>query len=199
MKTLVFFFAFISVLSLNAQVYSISDVDVAPKFANGKMTSDDFLRYYLTYPQSAYDKGVEGTVTLQYLVDATGMVEDVKVIKGVSTVLDAEAERVASLMPFYSPAQKDGKNVAVKMNFPVVFTKENSKVVPDVTPAAVQNIPASNEPKNPLYVVDGKVLGEDSNIDPSNIKQIRIVKGSKAIKLYGNRAMDGLILIETKQ
>lgn len=199
MKTLMFLFAFISVLSLNAQVYSISDVDVAPKFANGKMTSDDFLRYYLTYPQSAYDKGVEGTVTLQYLVDATGMVEDVKVIKGVSTVLDAEAERVASLMPFYSPAQKDGKNVAVKMNFPVVFTKENSKVVPDVTPVTVQNIPASNEPKNPLYVVDGKVLGEDSNIDPSNIKQIRIVKGSKAIQLYGNRAMDGLILIETKQ
>lgn len=199
MKILALLFTFISVLSLNAQVYSISDVDVAPKFANGKMTSDDFLRYYLTYPQSAYDKGVEGTVTLQYVVDATGMVNDVTVVNSVSTALDAEAKRVASLMPFYLPAQKDGKNVAVKMTFPVVFTKGNSKVVADVAPVAVQNAPVSNGPKNPLYVVDGKVLGEDSNIDPSNIKQIRVVKGAKAIELYGNRAIDGLILIETKE
>ncbi len=173
------------------------DVDAAPIFAKGKMTSDKFMSYYLQYPQSDYDKGTEGTVTLEFVVDSTGMVGDVSVKHGLTPSLDAEAKRVASLLPFYTPARKDGKEVAVKMLFPVQFKLHESKVVADANPGA--NMAADdNTPKNPLYVVNDKILQQDENINPSDIKKIRVVKGQKAIDLYGQRAKDGLILIETK-
>ncbi len=195
MRIPVFLLALLVTFGAVAQVYELSEVDKAPVFAKGKMKSADFLRLYQTYPQSAYDQGIEGIVTLSYTVDSLGEVSTVKVAQGVNTALDKEAIRVATLFPYYSPAIKNGQPVNVRLQFPVSFTKGNSKVIKDEKSAVVAN---SNEPKDPLYVVDGKVLEDNANINPSDIKKIRIVKGNKATALYGLRAKDGLIMIETK-
>lgn len=184
-------------VSVQAQVYQLAEVDSAPVFAKGKITSDKFMTYYLQYPQSDYDQGIEGTVTLEYVVDATGMVGDISVKNGLTPSLDAEAKRVTSLFPFYTPAKKGGSDVAVHLLFPVEFKLNGSKVVAN-TNAEVVIADNDNKPKNPLYVVNDKILQEDENINPSDIKKIRVVKGQKAIDLYGLRAKDGLILIETK-
>jgi len=183
--------------NMQAQVYQLPEVDTAPVFAKGKMTSDKFMSYYLQYPEDAYEQGISGTVTLEYTVDATGMVSDVKVRNGVTESLNNEALRVASLLPFYTPAKKDGKDVAVKLLLPVKFKLDNTNVVAstNVAPSVKSD---DNTPKNPLYVVNDKILQQDENINPADIKKIRIVKGKKAVDLYGNRAKDGLILIETK-
>lgn len=184
-------------LAMQAQVYQLSQVDNAPVFANGKMSSSEFMRYYLKYPQSEFDKGIEGTVMLSFLVDSTGMVLNPKVERSLSPALDQEALRVASLIPFYKPATKNGRSVTVNTQFPVKFQLDKGKVVPDAEPVSstVQN---SDEPKNPLYVVDGKILDSNSDLNPDNIKTIRVIKGKKAIELYGNRAKDGVISIKTK-
>ncbi len=200
MKTTALLFSLMLAFGLQAQkVYELSQVDNAPVFAKGKMSSASFLDYYLQYPESEYKKGVEGTVSVVYIVDSTGMVSDVKVNNGITAALNEEAVRVVSLFPFYSPATKDGKNVAVKLQFPVVFKigEQNNVVATtsNTTQTATTNDGAS---KNPLYVVNNKVLEEGATIDPSDIKQIRIVKGKKAIDLYGNRAKDGVVLIETE-
>lgn len=53
---------------------------------------------------------------------------------------------------------------------------------------------------NPLYIIDG--IDTDSEtfkkIDPKKIQSIRVFKGEKAILLFGNKAVNGAILIETK-
>lgn len=198
MKALTILLSLLFAMSLQAQVYELSQVESAPIFAKGKMTSDKFLKYYLNYPQSEYDKGVEGTVTLEYTVDNTGMVIETTVKNSASPELDKEALRVASLFPFYTPAQLSGNDVSVKLLFPIVFKiDDTSKVVNNTTPkVTLEN--TSNETKNPLFIVNDKVLQEDANINPNDISSIRIVKGQKAIELYGERAKDGLILIETK-
>lgn len=197
MKTATLLLSLLLAFSIQAQVYQLSEVDAAPVFAKGKMTSDSFLKYYLQYPQEEYDLGIGGTVTLEYVVDSTGMVEDIKVNNSVSPALDAEARRLGSLFPFYTPAQKDGKDVAVKLLFPIQFVSPNASDATVANPIAVIS-EADNSPKSPLYVVNDKVLQQDENINPADIKKIRIVKGQKAIDLYGMRAKDGLILIETK-
>lgn len=197
MKTTVLLFTLLFAFGIQAQVYQLAEVDVAPVFAKGKMTPDKFMSYYLQYPESDYNQGVAGTVTLEYIVDSTGMVGDINVRNGLSPTLDAEAKRLASLFPFYTPALKDGKEVAVKMLFPVVFELDESKVVANTNPV-VTIAPDDQNPKNPLYVVNDKVLQQDENINPADIKKIRIIKGQKAIDLYGMRAKDGLILIETE-
>ncbi len=195
MKTSTLLLTLLLALGLQAQVYQLPEVDKAPVFAKGKMNSAEFLKYYQQYPKAEHDAGVQGTVIIEYTVDSTGMVINPKVKNGVSTALDQEALRLASLMPFYSPAQKGGQDVAVKLQFQVPFVLNGSKVVAtNPTPVMTTN----NEVKNPLYVVNDKILQENSNINPEDIKKIRVVKGQKAIDLYGMRAKDGLIMIETK-
>lgn len=195
MRIPVFLLALLVTFGAVAQVYELSEVDKAPVFAKGKMTSSNFLRFYQNYPQSAFDQGIEGTVTLTYTVDSIGEVIDTKILRGINSALDKEALRVATLFPYYSPAIKNGQPVSVRLQFPMTFSKGENKVVKDNKSKVVTN---DNTPKNPLYVVDGKALEDNANINPSNIKKIRILKGDKAIQLYGLRAKDGLIMIDTK-
>ena len=51
----------------------------------------------------------------------------------------------------------------------------------------------------PLYVVDGIPVGGDiSNISPSDIADISVLKGGNAAALYGSRANNGAIIVTTK-
>ena len=182
--------------ALQAKVYQISEVDSAPVFAKGKMTQESFLKYYLQYPQEDYNNRVQGVVTVACIVDSIGMITKSKVISSVSKDIDKEALRLVSLMPFYEPAKKSGKTVGVDYQIIIPFVIKDN--VANVSATSSQVVTNNNAPKNPLYVVDSKVLEENSNIDPQNIKKIRIIKGQKAIDLYGNRAKDGIIMIDTK-
>jgi TonB-linked SusC/RagA family outer membrane protein len=51
----------------------------------------------------------------------------------------------------------------------------------------------------PLYVVDGVVIGGDiQNFSPDEIESISVMKGANAAALYGARAANGAIIITTK-
>ena len=60
------------------------------------------------------------------------------------------------------------------------------------------SLSGSNEP---LYVVDGVPLTSDnqSDIDPTTIESIEILKDASAAALYGSRAANGVVLITTKK
>ena len=60
------------------------------------------------------------------------------------------------------------------------------------------SLTGSNEP---LYVVDGVPLtsGNQSDIDPSTIESMEILKDAAATALYGTRAANGVVLITTKK
>lgn len=185
-----------------AQVYELSEVDQAPVFAKGKMTSTDFLRLYQTYPQEAIDAGAFGKVSLAFIVDSAGEVSQLSIKNSASATLNKEALRVAALFPYYTPAVKNGKAVATQLQFQMDFPESRLQ---ELAGHAVAKAPleenvdvAVGGKKSPLYVVNDKVLQENANINPEDITKIRIVKGQKAIDLYGMRAKDGLVLIETK-
>jgi hypothetical protein len=55
------------------------------------------------------------------VVERDGSVSDVKVMRGVSPELDAEAIRVVSMMPKWIPGKQRGKAVAVKYTMPIMF------------------------------------------------------------------------------
>jgi len=55
---------------------------------------------------------------------------------------------------------------------------------------------------NPMYVVDGVILSDDSkpvDIDALDIESVEVVKGAAAASLYGSRAAAGVIAITTKR
>jgi len=53
----------------------------------------------------------------------------------------------------------------------------------------------------PLYIIDGKVIGKDevTDINTNVIQNIEVLKDKSAIKLYGKEGGNGVILINTKK
>jgi periplasmic protein TonB len=72
------------------------------------------------YPRQAVRNGVEGKVTVEFIVNKNGEPSDLKVIKGIGSGCDEEAMRVLSIMK-WKPGEQRGKAVRVKMMMPVYF------------------------------------------------------------------------------
>ena len=51
---------------------------------------------------------------------------------------------------------------------------------------------------DPLYVVDGFLTGDISNISPNDIQSMEVLKDASATAIYGSRGSNGVILITTK-
>lgn len=52
----------------------------------------------------------------------------------------------------------------------------------------------------PLYIVDGvPILGDLATVNPDDIESITVLKGANAAALYGSRAQNGAIVINTKK
>ena len=80
-----------------------------------------FLRVNVKYPPSAVKRNVQGKVVMQFVVDKTGRVTEIKVAKSVDKALDAEAIRVCKLLPDFYPALENGEPVSVWFTLPITF------------------------------------------------------------------------------
>ena len=97
-------------------------VEQKPGF--GGAGADEFNKWVqsnIVYPEAAQAAGKEGRVTLKFKVDKDGSIKNVKVVKGVDPELDAEAVRVVSSAPAWTPGMQNGEPVAVTYVFPVVY------------------------------------------------------------------------------
>lgn len=97
-------------------------VDQMPEFSSGGMKGmAKFLSMYIKYPTAAQEKGLQGCVTVQFVVEKDGSIKDAKVLKSVDPLLDKEALRVINLMPNWKPGKKNGVTVRVRYVVPVLF------------------------------------------------------------------------------
>ena len=90
-----------------------------PEFPGGMAALMQFLADNLRYPKGAED--VSGRVVVQFVVDKDGSVRDPKITKSVDPLLDAEALRVVSMLPKFTPGEIDSKPVAVEYALPISF------------------------------------------------------------------------------
>ncbi len=82
----------------------------------------EFLGRTVVYPPMAKDNGITGTVYVTFVIDNSGTVKDVKILRGVGGGLDEEAVRAVKSMPKWGPGQQRGRAVSVQYNLPVRFT-----------------------------------------------------------------------------
>lgn len=108
----------------NQEVYSFYavELDARPTFQGGDSNSFSmWVNQRLVYPDIAKDNGVQGRVVLKFMIDEYGRVCDIVVLRGVDPALDAEAVRVVSSSPRWTPGYMGGKPVRVTYTFPVIF------------------------------------------------------------------------------
>ena len=96
-------------------------VEQMPEFPGGQQELMNFLMKNVKYPKVAQDKGTQGRVILQFVVNKDGSVVEPTVVKSVSPELDQEALRVIKMMPKWQPGKQNGEVVRVKYTIPVSF------------------------------------------------------------------------------
>ena len=96
-------------------------VEQMPEFPGGIVEMMKFLQMNIKYPPMAAANKIEGRVVVQFIIEKTGEVGDVQVVRSVDEELDAEAVRVVKSMPKFTPGRQDGKAVAVWYTLPIAF------------------------------------------------------------------------------
>lgn len=81
-----------------------------------------------------------------------------------------------------------------------LFVQNSSGTLGQPTKVRIRGGSSLSASNQPLYVVDGVPLASQnqSNINPSNIASIEILKDASATAIYGSRAANGVIIITTK-
>ena len=92
-----------------------------PSFPGGQGALMSYLSSHTKYPVVAQENGVQGRVTVSFVVERDGSITDVHVVRSVDPSLDREAARVVSSMPNWQPGKQNGSAVRVKFNVPVQF------------------------------------------------------------------------------
>jgi protein TonB len=97
-------------------------VEQMPEYPDGGMAGlMKYLSGAIRYPAIAAENGVQGRVTVQFVVNRDGSIVDAQVLRGVDPYLDKEALRVINSMPKWKPGMQRGKPVRVRYTVPVNF------------------------------------------------------------------------------
>ena len=78
----------------------------------------------LKYPEVAQKAGIEGLVTVSFIVNKEGEVSNIEILRGIGGGCDEEVIRVLKLTKF-SAAIQNGRFVPVKMTQNIRFNLQN--------------------------------------------------------------------------
>ncbi len=108
-------------------------VDIMPRFAgcedkvkekrtacaSGKMFK--YISENIQYPAAAKSAGIEGRAVISFIVDKSGKIRNVEVIKDSGNGMGEEAKRVVKSFPKWIPGIHNEEKVNVKFLIPVNF------------------------------------------------------------------------------
>jgi TonB family protein len=96
----------------------------------------------LRYPLQARQKGIEGKVFVEFIVEEDGSVSNVKVKKGIGSGCDEEAVAAVQTGPKWNPGKNKGIAVKQQIVLPISFklSKEEPTTIKDVTKAPKNSI-----------------------------------------------------------
>lgn len=96
-------------------------VEQMPRFPGGDEALMKYLSTHINYPTMAMENNIQGRVIVQFVVEKTGKIGEVKVVRSVDRDLDREAVRVCKSLPDFIPGKMNGQAVAVWYTLPVNF------------------------------------------------------------------------------
>jgi len=105
---------------VEAEIFTV--VEESPSFPGGEEARIRFLQENIEYPQMARESGIQGTVYMTFVVEPSGSVSAVRVLRGIGGGCDEEAIRVIQKMPKWNPGKQRGKPVRVQFTMPIKFT-----------------------------------------------------------------------------
>jgi len=105
-------------------VSSIEEVTTAV-FPGGEEKMYRFIGGSIVYPIEAKKKGISGRVFVEFLVQTTGEVTDIRILSGIGGGCDEEVIKVIKMMPRWNPGLQDGIPAKEAYRIPVKFTLQH--------------------------------------------------------------------------
>lgn len=187
----------------NDEIFTV--VEENPMFPGGLKEMFAFISKNLKYPVEAQQANVSGKVFAKFVVRQDGSISDIKILKGIGFGCDEETVRVIAQMPKWKPGKQNGQPLNVHFTMPVNFMMEEKELT-EIRPIPVSG--AANAGKtnirfrgmnDPLVIVDGKEMEMASirEMQTEDIEKIDVIKNETATKLYGVKAINGVVIITT--
>lgn len=118
-------FVIVPLISFSQEPYVM--VEEMPEYPGGDQAMYKFIAENIVYPFEAKENNIQGKVFISFVIDTVGKVTEVKIIRGVDPLLDAEAVRVVSLLPYWKPGKHEGKYVRVQLIIPINYQLSTGK------------------------------------------------------------------------
>ena len=103
----------------NLEVFDI--VEKMPVFPGGQTALMEYISQNLRYPAKAHQERIQGRVIAGFVVEKDGSISTPTIVRSVSPEVDAEAIRVLSTMPKWTPGTQRGNEVRVRYTVPILF------------------------------------------------------------------------------
>lgn len=100
-------------------------VEQMPQYPGGEAALMNHLMSHIKYPAMAAENGIQGTVTVKFVVKQDGSIGEVTVVRGKDPDLDREAVRVVKTLQRFTPGMINGKPVNVWYTIPIRFRLSN--------------------------------------------------------------------------
>ncbi len=181
-----------------AQVYDSVAEPAVP--LGGTARYAQFLADHQRYPTPAMQQGQQGTVPVAFVVEKTGAISGVQVVKPVAPLLDAEALRLIKSGPRWTPAKHRGRVVRQRVVVPVSFV-----LSPPAAPVAGRAPGAPAPPPNAADIAASAHPDAPAPVAPDRIAQpvggteaffAWIEKNQQYPKLARQRKIQGKVPVE---
>lgn len=203
----------------NGPVFTV--VESEPMFPGGMDALYGFLARTIKYPEAMRKNNIQGKVLLSFIVEKDGSLSGIKSVRDIGYGSAEEAIRVLKLSPKWKPGYQNGYAVRVQYTMPLSFVMADEKATGDTThniadvtvkneniynfsgDSGKYNLPFKVQGNlNPVCLIDGKEVPNIKDINPNTIESINVIRpkpNDKALlALYGSKAVNGVILIKTK-
>ena len=101
---------------------SFTYIEKSAEFDQGDLSTFQLWVYKnLKYPEKALEDSMEGKTILSFMVDSSGNVKDIKILRTAGLILDNAAEKVVESSPKWKPAKQGNKNIGIFFTLPIEY------------------------------------------------------------------------------
>lgn len=104
-------------------------VEVSAEPVDGLEGFYKWVGHNLRYPAQSRRMGLEGKVFVKFVIEPTGDITNVAVVKGINGECDEEAVRVISMAPKWKPGMQSGSPVRQAYTLPITFRLDEGRRV----------------------------------------------------------------------
>lgn len=112
-------------VSVDDEVFVVAEEQA--EFPGGVDSMFAYIHKNLKYPELAKEKGIQGRVFVQFVIEKDGSISNVKILRGIGGGCDEAAMEMIKNMPKWKPGKQRGKPVRFQYVLPIKFELPKDK------------------------------------------------------------------------